>query len=136
MKIQTALAANAVFSGGSALLIALYSPWLGAHIPMPEGLWVIASVGLGLFSVQLLAMVMNERLAQLLIKSVILADAMWLVLVSIALLVFQDSLSGTGIRVVVWVNIVVGSLAWWQFKAWSESQALSNLSAQLTKGSN
>ncbi len=118
MKIQPALAANAVFSGGSAALIALYSTWLGTHIPMPQSLWAVAAVGLGLFSVQLFVMVMNERLAQLLIKSVILADALWLVLVSIALLVFQDSLSGSGIRIVVWVNIIVGALAWWQFKVW------------------
>ncbi len=118
MKIQHPLAANAVFSGVSAAFIAWQGPWLGAQIPMPAWLWTVAAAGLALFALQLGAMVMNARLADLLIKQVIISDALWLVGTSIGLMVYSGELTNLGITIVMLINVVVGALAWWQLAAW------------------
>ncbi len=124
MKIQTAIAANALFSGLSAVFIAWQGIWLATHIAMPQWLWTLMMWGLGAFSLQLAAMVVNAQLAKILIKSVILADALWLVIASIALMWFQGALSVLGIIIVLSVNAVVGALAVWQFLAWKQTSKI------------
>ncbi len=122
MKIQHPLAANAVFSGVSAALIAWQGLWLGAQIPMPGWLWTVAAAGLALFALQLAAMVLNEKLANMLIKQVIVADALWLVGTSIGLMLYSGQLTIMGIVIVMLINVVVGTLAWWQLAAWKATR--------------
>ncbi len=124
MIIQTPIAANALFSGLSAAFIAWQGIWLATHIGMPQWLWALVMWGLAAFSLQLAAMVVNARLAQLLIKSVIMADALWLVVASLALMWFQGALSVMGIIIVLSVNAVVGALAVWQFLAWKQTSKM------------
>ena len=122
MKIQHPLAANAVFSGVSAVFIAWQGPWLGSQIPMPDWMWTVAAAGLALFALQLAAMVANARLANMLIKQVIVADALWLVGTSIGLMLYSGELTNLGIVIVMLINVVVGVLAWWQLAAWKASR--------------
>jgi len=126
MKIQHPLAANAVFSGVSAAFIALQGAWLQAHIPMPEWLWTVAAAGLALFALQLAAMVMNTRLANMLIKQVIVSDALWLLATSIGLMLYSAELTNLGVVIVMLINGVVGTLAWWQLAAWKATRLVVN----------
>jgi len=122
MKIQHPLAANAVFSGVSAAFIALQGAWLQGHIPMPGWMWTLAAAGLALFALQLAAMVMNTRLANMLIKQVIVSDALWLLATSIGLMLYSAELTNLGIIIVMLINVVVGTLAWWQLVAWKATR--------------
>ncbi len=127
MKIQTPIAANAVFSGFSAVFIAWQGIWLTTHIAMPQWLWTLMMWGLAAFSLQLAVMVVNAQLAKILIKSVIMADALWLVMASLALMWFQGALSVMGIIIVLMANTVVGALAVWQFLAWKQTLKISDV---------
>jgi len=122
MKIQHPLAANAVFSGVSAAFIALQGAWLQEHIPLPDWMWTLAAAGLALFALQLAAMVVNPRLAKMLIKQVIVSDALWLLATSIGLMLYSAELTNLGIIIVMLINVVVGTLAWWQLAAWKATR--------------
>ncbi len=124
MRVQLALAANAVFSAVSACIMVLGGSWLSQHIPLPNWLWLALGAGLGLFSVQLFLMALKPKLAQLLIKQVVISDVFWVVAVSLVASWFITELSATGVTLVMAVNAIVGCLAYLQHKAWKHQAAL------------
>jgi len=126
MKIQHPLAANAVFSGVSAAFIALQGAWLQEHIPLSGWMWTVAAAGLALFALQLSAMVVNARLGNMLIKQVIVSDALWLMGTSIGLMLYSAELTNLGVTIVMLINVVVGTLAWWQLAAWKATRLVVN----------
>ncbi|WDE03881.1 hypothetical protein SG34_021265 [Thalassomonas viridans] len=117
-RLPQAIAANALFSFTSGTVFMLARDVLIPHIPLPPLLWTLLGACLIAFSVQLAFMVKNRAWAEKLIVPVILSDIAWVVLTSIALVCYQSQLSGPGIALIVGVNLVVATLAWFQAQAY------------------
>lgn len=121
--LAKALFANAVFSGSSAVLIALLHESLSLEIPLPSVYWLLIALGLGLFAGQLFlmaaALMRQSPWINWVIKltpSVVVADMIW-VLGSLTLaMVFAGQISVIGFGIIAGVNVFVGSLAFFQYK--------------------
>lgn len=115
--LKQALAANAVFSATSGLVLITARGALAAEIPAPP--WLFAAVGVGLlvFAVQLAAMVAKPELARRLAMQVVASDVGWVVATLAALVVFHARISTLGVVLILAVNVVVAGFALVQFRA-------------------
>lgn len=137
MKLHQALLSNALFSGTSALLIALCYEDLILEIPLPEVYWMAISVALALFSGQLVMMAAvlikqsswaqtQQGLVLKLTPSVVIADIIWVVGSCSLLLMFADLMSVFGWVIITVVNVFVGSLALLQYRGLQKIKAAIN----------
>lgn len=117
------LLSNAVFSLVSGLLIWVNQEWVRLHIPGPEWLFFLISLGLIAFSVQLVVMTRSGFLAEKLIVTVIASDVAWVLLSGMAVIIRSSDFSANGIFMVILVNLVVGLFAWLQFAEYKKLSA-------------
>ncbi len=113
--LKQSLAANALFSAGSAGVMLSTPAWLTSAIPAPMWLWLVLGAGLALFALQLAGMVFNEALRRKLAMQVVAADLGWIVATSIAMAVFWHALTSSGVMLILAINGIVGTLASLQY---------------------
>ena len=113
--LKQSLAANALFSAGSAGIMLSAPAWLTNAIPAPLWLWLVLGSGLLLFSLQLAGMVVSEALRRKLSMQVVAADIGWIVATSVAIAVFWQVLTPAGVVLILAINGIVATLAWLQF---------------------
>lgn len=116
------LLANAIFSLITGLMFYIFQDELMLHIPAPNWFWMALSGGLILFAVQLFIMAKKPSLAIKFTMLVVLLDIAWVLISSIGWLYFFESIDATGGALIVAANIIVGSLAALQFKAYRLSK--------------
>lgn len=122
--LKQALAANALFSATSGLVLIAARGALAAEIPAPPWLFVALGIGLLGFAVQLAAMVLRPALARRLALAVVASDVGWVVVTSAALAVFYARVSTPGIALIVAVNAVVAVFALVQYRAFARSRSV------------
>ena len=116
--LNKAIAANALFSGMSGLILWIMRDWISEQISAPDWLFVAISIGLMAFAIQLVLMVKFDTLANTLIMSVVYSDIGWVLLTTMALVFFFDSFSLIGLWMAIGINLIVSSLAWLQFQGY------------------
>ena len=116
--LKNAIAANAIFSGVSGLILWIMRDWISEQISAPNWLFVAISIGLMAFAIQLILMVKFDTLANTLIMSVVYSDIGWVLLTTMALVFFFDSFSLIGLWMAIGINLIVSSLAWLQFQGY------------------
>ena len=116
--LKKAIAANALFSGMSGLILWIMRDWISEQISAPDWLFVAISIGLMAFAIQLVLMVKFDTLANTLIMSVVYSDIGWVLLTTMALVFFFDSFSLIGLWMAIGINLIVSSLAWLQFQGY------------------
>lgn len=119
--LKKAIAANALFSGMSGLILWVMRDWISEQISAPDWLFATISIGLMAFAVQLVLMVKFETLAKTLTMSVVYSDIGWVLLTTLALVALFDSFSLVGIWMVIGINLIVSSFAWLQFRGYRKS---------------
>ena len=87
-------------------------------------LWVGFSVGLALFSIQLLAMGNHQKLRSALAQSVIVSDVLWVVGTFTAASIYGSQLTFLGWLILLSVNGVVAYFAFAQNKAYRQERCL------------
>ena len=116
--LKKAIAANALFSGMSGLILWIMRDWISEQISAPDWLFVAISIGLMAFAIQLVLMVKFDTLANTLIMSVVYSDIGWVLLTTMALVFFFDSFSLIGLWMAIGINLIVSSLVWLQFQGY------------------
>lgn len=114
MIVIKSMLANAVFSATSASLMYVYQGELTQLIPLNSLIWTIISIGLLLFSVQLLMLSLNRAWARKFVNVIIQSDYAWVILSSFAALYFYQTLEVLAWLIIMGVNILVLVLARWQ----------------------
>ena len=112
--LKYALGANALFSASSGFLMLFAHGYFSSHIPLPAWAWMLIGVGLLIFAVDLAVLAYKPSWAGRLTPMVVLSDVAWVALTSVATLWFIDVLSIYGVLMILAVNFVVGSLAYFQ----------------------
>jgi len=113
--LKKALVFNAIFSFTCAMVILSASEWLNKFIPLPGWLWSFISFGLLGFVGLLILMLKNYRMLEKNIFIVVISDIAWIAITTVALSLYASSVSTTGILLVMLVNVVVATLAYFQY---------------------
>ena len=107
--LTSTLGANALFSGLSGVLLAVgalpMSDWLG----IPTWLCVAVGIGLVLFAIQVAMTARNP--VPVSVRTVIAGDVAWVVIATVLILGFPDSMSDTGLVALGIVTAVVATFA-------------------------
>jgi hypothetical protein len=114
--LKKALLGNAVFSFLSAAVMFLFSDWLSAQLLLSQADWFSLGSALGVFSFLLLLLAANQGLAQKLTMSVVAGDVLWVLITSVLFVTYLKELSEVGLLLIAAVNLIVGSLAFLQYK--------------------
>ena len=124
MTLSKVLAVNGLFSAGASLLM---GEALSQHIPLPEEIWLSITVGLGVFGIQLGLMSISPSLQSKLTSSVIISDLAWIILTMGGILIYSDHITEIGLYVILFVNLIVGLLAYVQWVSYGvEKSQLEN----------
>jgi len=118
--LQKALTMNAIFSLTSGLIILLTRKWLATQIPMFDWLWIFVGVNLLGFAAVLFLLRNNLSWAKKWTGFVVIADIAWVLITLGAYFIYRDNVTALGMGLVFGVNIVVGSLAYLQYKGWNQ----------------
>lgn len=103
-----ALAANAAFSGFSAITLILFSGWIASQLGLPDTTpVVITGVALALFALQLAAIAKSRRVKTWEILSIIVGDLIWVVASVVLGIIYIDQLTTIGQVLVFGVALVV-----------------------------
>ena len=107
--LTTTLTANAVFSGLSGVALTLgavpMSEWLG----IPTWISVVIGVGLMMFSIQVAMTARNPEPQA--VRMVIASDAAWVVIATVLIAAFPDSMSNDGFAALAIVTVGVATFA-------------------------
>lgn len=127
--LQKSILVNAIFSLLSGVLFILAQDFLIAHIPLNSQIWTLLGVGLVLFSVQLVLMIRSQYWANKLILSVIFSDIGWIILTFTTAIYYQTLISNLGLSLILFVNILVSALAWFQFSGYLRNKNSARLAS-------
>lgn len=116
--LKKALLSNAVFSGISGLCILLLAAELGSYISLPPILWLVIGLGLLFFSFDLMLLAVFPAWAKKLTKLVIFSDISWVLVTTMAVFIYWEAVSLEGVALIVLINLIVTTLAWFQAKGY------------------